>query len=266
MTPSPRSASPSTPRFDMTGKVAVVAGGTSGIGRAVAELFMACGASVAILSRGRRDGDAVAKTLDPERARAKWFECDVTDEASVARAFSLVAEAVGPPTILINSAGLLERGAVEDTTRATWDDVLSVNATGTFLTSREVVPYLRAAGGGVIVNVSSEAGMVGIRGLAAYSAAKAAVISLTRCMALDLAEEGIRVNCVCPGTTRTPMVEGAAARLPDPEAELARYASVRPMQRLGEPAEIASAVALMASDECGFATGSVLAVDGGYTA
>lgn len=266
MTRPERPTGNATPRFELSDKVAVVTGGNSGIGRAVAELLAACGAHVAILSRRQAQGQAVADALRQGHTDAEWFSCDVKDEASVTSAFEKVNARLGAPTLLVNSAGLLERGAAQATSRVVWDTVMAVNATGTFLASREAVTYMRGAGGGAIINVSSEAGLVGIAGLVAYSAAKAAVVSLTRCMALDHAEDGVRVNCVCPGTTRTPMVEGAAARTADPEAELSRYASARPLRRLAHPSEIASAVVLLASDECAFATGSVLAVDGGFTA
>jgi NAD(P)-dependent dehydrogenase (short-subunit alcohol dehydrogenase family) len=262
----PANDEPRTPRFDMQGDVAFVTGGSRGIGAATAELLAACGASVAVFSRDATEGPELVERLRRRGRTAEWLGCDVTDEAAVRRAFEDASEALGPPTILVNSAGLLERGRAEDTELGTWREVLDVNLTGTFLPSREAARIMRGLGRGVIVNVSSEAGLVGIAGLAAYSAAKAAVVSLTRCMALDLADVGVRVNCVCPGTTRTRMVEDAAAKLPDPDAELRRYASVRPLNRLGAPREIAAAVAFLASPECGYATGSILAVDGGYTA
>lgn len=257
---------PSTPRFDLSGRTAVVTGGNSGIGRATAEILAASGASVAILSRNEAAGRGAASRLDQDGVRADWFGCDVTEESSIEAALSGVVDKLGTPTILINSAGLLAAGTVESTSHDTWDSIMAVNATGPYLCSKHAVPLMREAGSGVIVHVSSEAGLVGIRNLAAYCAAKAAVVALTRCMALDLAADAIRVNCVCPGTTLTPMVEQAAAKLPDPGAELTRYASARPLNRLASPHEIASAVALLASDDCAFATGSILAVDGGYTA
>jgi NAD(P)-dependent dehydrogenase (short-subunit alcohol dehydrogenase family) len=255
-----------TPRFNLTNRVAVVTGGSSGIGLATAELLAACGATVVILSRNENRGRTAAAALASKDTDVYPFVCDVTNEESVAHVFQAIQEQLGSPTVLINSAGLLERGTAQDTSLETWNAVMSVNATAIFLTSKQATPLMRNQGGGVIVNVSSEAGLVGIRNLAAYCAAKAAVVMLTRCMALDLADDGIRVNCVCPGTTLTPMVEQAVAKHADPAAELERYATVRPLKRLATPAEIASAVVFLASDECGFATGAVLAVDGGYTA
>lgn len=157
-------------------------------------------------------------------------------------------------------------GAAEATTRADWDELLAVNLTGVFLVAREVARRMREAGRGSIVLVSSEAGLRGIRGLAAYSVAKAGVVELARCMALDLADAGVRVNCVCPGTTRTPMVLEAVQREADPAAELARYANARPLRRLGTPEEIAEAIAYFAGDLAAYTTGAVLAVDGGFTA
>lgn len=253
-------------RFDFSGHVAVVTGGSSGIGAATVELLAAAGATVAVLSRSEARARDGLSRLPSDAPPATWIGCDVTDEAAVAAAFARVLDELGTPTVLVNSAGLLVRAPAEETSKATWDEVVAVNLTGTFLCSREAARLMRREGRGSIVNVSSEAGLRGIKGLAAYSVAKAAVIELTKCMALDLADAGIRVNCVCPGTTRTPMVLEAVAATPDPDAELRRYATVRPMQRLGTPREIATAIAYMASDGAAYTTGSVLAVDGGYTA
>ena len=253
-------------RFDFSGHVAVVTGGSSGIGAATVELLATAGARVAVLSRSEaRARDALSR-LPKDAPPATWIGCDATDEAAVVAAFARIQDEVGVPTVLVNSAGLLMRAMAEETTKLAWDEVVAVNLTATFLCSREAARLMRREGRGSIVNVSSEAGLRGIKGLAAYSVAKAAVIELTRCMALDLADAGVRVNCVCPGTTRTPMVLEAVAATADPDAELRRYATVRPLQRLGTPREIATAIGYLASDDAAYTTGSVLAVDGGYTA
>jgi NAD(P)-dependent dehydrogenase (short-subunit alcohol dehydrogenase family) len=248
------------------GRVVLLTGGSSGIGAAAARSFAALGATVALLGR---DEVAARRVLEgfPDGAPAgAWFACDVTDEASVVDAVAAAAKQMGAPDVAVLSAGLLERGAAEATTLALWEEVLAVNLNGVFLVAREVAKRMRAAGRGSIVMVSSEAGLRGIRGLAAYAVAKAGVIELARCMALDLADVGVRVNCVCPGTTRTPMVLNAVAKTPDPRAELARYAEARPLQRLGTPEEIAGPIVFLASDAAAYATGAVWAVDGGFTA
>ncbi len=251
---------------DFQGRVALLTGGSSGIGAAAARQLAARGATVVLLGRDRSAARAVLSALPAGAPAGHHIECDVTDEAAVETAVSGAVEQHGPPHVAVMSAGLLLRGSAEDTTRAVWDEVLDVNLTGVFLVAREVARHMRRAERGSIVMVSSEAGLRGIRGLAAYSVAKAGVVELARCMALDLADANVRVNCVCPGTTRTPMVLEAVAREPDPDAELARYATARPQQRLGTPDEIAAAIVFLASDAAAYATGSVLAVDGGYTA
>ena len=252
--------------LSMAGKCAIVSGGSSGIGAATVRQLAARGARVAILGRRAHAAHAVLERLPAGAPAGLHVACDVTDEASVAAAVDTVVEQLGVPDVAVLSAGLLVGGSAESTSRAVWDEVLAVNLTGTFLVARECAGHMRRERRGSIVMVSSEAGLRGIAGLAAYSTAKAAVVELARCMALDLADANVRVNCVCPGTTRTPMVEEAVAREADPAAALARYAEVRPLRRLGTPDEIAAAITFLASDAAAYATGSVLAIDGGYTA
>ncbi|MEX2541693.1 MAG: SDR family oxidoreductase [Trueperaceae bacterium] len=252
-------------RYDFAGHVAVVVGGSSGIGAATAELLASSGARVAILSRDEKAARKVLRRLPSDAPQGEWVRCDVTDDGSVENAFAEVESRLGSPTVLVNSAGLLTRGAADETSSDVWNELIAVNLTGTFYCAREGARIMKRQGRGAIVNVSSEAGLKGIRGLAGYCAAKAAVVELTRCMALDLADDGVRVNCVCPGTTRTPMVLNAVALTPDPQAALARYAT-RPAGRLGTPQEIAAAIAYFACDDAGYTTGAILAVDGGYTA
>lgn len=248
------------------GRVALFTGGSSGIGAAAVRRLASAGATAVLLGRDEAAARSVLAGL-PAGAAAGGFEpCDVTDEDAVERAVAAAVARFGPPHVAVLSAGLLRRGAAEATTRADWDELLAVNLTGVFLVAREVARRMREAGRGSIVLVSSEAGLRGIRGLAAYSVAKAGVVELARCMALDLADAGVRVNCVCPGTTRTPMVLEAVQREADPAAELARYANARPLRRLGTPEEIAEAIAYFAGDLAAYATGAVLAVDGGFTA
>jgi NAD(P)-dependent dehydrogenase (short-subunit alcohol dehydrogenase family) len=251
---------------EFAGRVVLVTGGSSGIGAAAARRFAELGAAVALLGRDEAGARAVLESFPAGAPAGGHFACDVTDEASVVDAVAAVAEAMGTPDVAVLSAGLLERGTAEATSLALWDEVLAVNLGGVFLVAREAAKRMRAAGRGSIVMVSSEAGLRGIRGLAAYAVAKAGVIELARCMALDLADAGVRVNCVCPGTTRTPMVLNAVAKTADPDAELARYADARPLRRLGTPDEIAGPIVFLASDAAAYATGAVWSVDGGFTA
>ena len=247
-------------------RIVLMTGGASGIGAAAARQFASQGATLALLGRDEAAAHALLEALPATTPAGMFAACDVTDEAAVEAAVASVTARLGPPDVTVLSAGLLVRGLAEDTSRAVWNEVLDVNLTGTFLVAREAAKHMRRAGRGAIVMVSSEAGLRGIRGLAAYSVAKAGVVELARCMALDLADANVRVNCVCPGTTRTPMVLNAVAKEPDPAAALDRYADARPLHRLGTPDEIAAAIVFLASDAAAYATGSVLAIDGGFTA
>jgi len=167
--------------------------------------------------------------------------------------------------ILINNAGIYFQGDVEQTPLEQWQRVLDVNVTGMFLCTKYAVPAMLKSGG-VIVNVASEAGLVGIPGQVAYNVSKGAVIAFTRSCAVDYARKGIRVNCVCPGTTDTPLVQQAINRSPDPVAARRHLEQVRPLNRLGKPEEIAAAILALASDRLGYATAAVFSIDGGYTA
>jgi 2-keto-3-deoxy-L-fuconate dehydrogenase len=233
--------------MEFTGKIAVVTGGGSGIGRAVARRLAAGGADVIVANR--------SESHDVGR----FIRTDVTDEDSVRSLFA----AVGPELhILVNSAGVLattERApeiALDD-----WEHAFAVNARGTFLCCKHALPRMRR--GAAIVNVASVAGMVGLPGRAAYGASKGAVIAFTRALAVDHADDGVRVNCVCPGTVDTPWIDRVVDELGESrDALVAR----QPLGRLGAADEIAEAIAYLASDRSRFTTGSRLVVDGGMTA
>ena len=173
--------------------------------------------------------------------------CDVTDEGALASAVEQAVAGLGGLDVVVAAAGIAGRGTVADTEPADWDRVLAVNLRGVYLTARAAIPHLRAAGGGAIVNIASQLGLVAAASAAAYCASKGAVISLTRAMAIDHGPEGIRVNCVCPGPTDTPLLDpyfGAAA---DPAAERAAYEAMQLHGRLVTPEEIAGAVAYLAA-------------------
>lgn len=227
--------------MEFAGKIAVVTGGSSGIGRAVVERLEAGGASVIAASR------------------SAGHSTDVSDEGSVRALF----EAVGPELhILVNCAGVLaSTERVPEVALEDWERAFAVNARGTFLCCKHAIPRMKP--GAAIVNVASVAGMVGVRNRAAYGASKGAVIALTRALAIDHVEDGIRVNCVCPGTIDTPWIDRVVDELGESrDALVAR----QPLGRLGTPEEVAEAVAYLASDRAGFATGSQVVVDGGMTA
>ncbi|GAA3871823.1 SDR family NAD(P)-dependent oxidoreductase [Streptomyces sp. NPDC003631] len=238
---------------DFEGLKALVTGGASGIGRATAELLAARGAEVAVLDL---DPSSVDKPLLAHRA-------DVTDDASVRAALSAAVTDLGGLDVLINNAGIGAQGTVEDNDDEQWWRVLDVNVLGMVRTTRAALPHLRESAHAAIVNTCSIAATAGLPQRALYSASKGAVLSLTLAMAADHVREGIRVNCVNPGTVDTPWVARLLDAAPDPAAERAALQARQPAGRLVTAAEVAGAIAYLASPLSGSTTGTALAVDGG---
>jgi NAD(P)-dependent dehydrogenase (short-subunit alcohol dehydrogenase family) len=244
---------------DLAGRVTIVTGAGSGIGAATARRLAAEGAVVVAADLDLAHAERTAQEL---AATAHAVEVDVADERSVA-ALVTAAERHGPVEALVNVAGIGATTTAPDTPVEVFDRVMAVNVRGTFLCCKHVIPAMVERGRGSIVNVASVAGLVGLRGRAAYCASKGAVISLTRALAVDHVADGLRVNCVCPGTVDSPWVR----RLVDDVGEsLDALRARQPMGRLGTPAEIAGAVAYLLGDDAAFVTGSSLVVDGGLTA
>ena len=236
-----------------TGRRALVTGAGSGIGEAVARTLHAEGAEVVLTDVSADPVDALAAELG-ERASA--VPLDVRDEDAV-------REVVHDMDVLANVAGIGSTTAAPDTPLEVWDDVLAVNARGTFLCCKHAIPGMVERGGGSIVNMASVAGLVGLRNRVAYSASKGAVIAMTRALAVDHVADGVRVNAVCPGTVDSPWVR----RLVEEVGEsLDALRARQPMGRLGKPQEIAEAVAYLASDDAAFVTGTAFVIDGGLTA
>ncbi|AER67045.1 short-chain dehydrogenase/reductase SDR [Thermovirga lienii DSM 17291] len=249
--------------FSLSGKVAVVTGAASGIGRGCAEFLHEMGAAVAIVDVSRDKGEEVALKL---KDRAKYFFCDVTAEQSCADMVQNVIDHFGGIDILVNCAGVIRRKSVVELEEKDWDAVLDVSLKGTFLVSKYVIPQMEKRGGGSIVNIGSGWGIKGGPKAAAYCAAKGGVVNLTRAMAIDHGPQNIRVNCVSPGDTDTPLLRDEARQLGIDENKWLEESAQRPLARLGEPLDIAMAVYFLASDLSRWITGANLVVDGGGTA
>jgi len=246
---------------------ALVTGAASGIGRATATLLAERGAAVACVDI---DAAGLAETVDAIAAtgsRAMPLTADVTDLAAVEAAVASAVAELGGVDAVANIAGVGDfTGDVTEIALDEWARVLAVNLTGAFHISRATIPHLRAAGGGAIVNVASQFGLVGCLASPAYCASKAGLIGLTRAMAIDHTSEGIRVNCVCPGPIDTPMLAWTAATPELTARERARTQGRNLAGRSGRPEEIAATIAFLLSDEVGFMSGSIVPVDGGWTA
>lgn len=243
-------------------RAALVTGGTRGIGLAVARQLSAEGARVMLLARDPARGAAAAATV----SAAGFVAADLRVADECARAVAATIDRFGRLDVLVNNAGVIYRNRTVDVlTESEWDETFDVNVKGAFLMSRASLPALRSSRG-TIVNVSSYVGLVGFAGASAYAASKAALINLTRSMALDHAREGIRVNAVCPGSVDTDMIHAAWEALPDPAAAAQAWADKHPLGRIATAEEVAAAIAFLASDEARFITGVALPVDGGITA
>ncbi|MCK4771408.1 MAG: SDR family oxidoreductase [Candidatus Latescibacteria bacterium] len=247
----------------LEGKKALITGAASGIGRATALLFAREGAAVAIADIDREGGESVVETIAGQGGSAVFIPCDVSVAEDCNRAVERTVQKFGRLDILFNNAGIIRRATVPDTTEEEWDRAMAVNSKSVFLMCRYAIPVMARAGGGVIINTASGWGLVGGRRAASYCASKGAVVQLTRAMALDHGEQNIRVNCICPGDTDTPMLQEEARQLELPPVEFVAGAADRPLKRVGSPEDIARAVLYLASDASSFVTGTTLVVDGG---
>jgi NAD(P)-dependent dehydrogenase (short-subunit alcohol dehydrogenase family) len=249
---------------DMQGKVAIVTGGSTGIGRASALAFARRGASVVIADVNDEAAEEAVELVKAEGADARYVRTDVTDSAQVAAMVEQTVGAFGRLDYAHNNAGMSGMSAgVVDCTEEQWNHTIALNLTGVFLSMKHEIPKMLVAGGGAIVNTSSGAGLVGFAALPAYVASKHGVIGLTKSAALELVRAGIRVNAICPGTTRTPMIENYIGG--DPQMEkLMTMAS--PLGRMAKPEEMAEAAVWLCSDAASFVNGVALPVDAGAVA
>ena len=250
-------------RFDFTGRTVVVTGAGNGIGAACARLFAASGANLALWDRDDPAMQALAAELDPEGARVRAVHCDVSRRVDVEGALGATLAAFAGVDILINNAGIFRAADFLDVREDDWDAVIGVNLKGAFLVGQAVARAMAERGGGAIVNMSSVNGVTAIPSIASYNASKGGIDQLTRAMSLALADMGIRVNAVAPGTIATDLARRAV--LGSDEAK-ARIMSRTPMRRLGDPAEVAAVCAFLASDAASYMTGQVVYVDGGRLA
>jgi NAD(P)-dependent dehydrogenase (short-subunit alcohol dehydrogenase family) len=245
------------------GKVVLLTGGAHGIGRATAIRFAEAGASVTVCDVQEDKGQETVSLIEGTGGRALFVRCDVTSAADCEAAVNKTVETFGGIDVLFNNAGITRRANVVGTTEEEWDAVMAVNVKSMFLMSKYAVPQLIKRGGGAIVNTSSGWGIVGGANAVSYCASKGAVVLLTKAMACDHGKDNIRVNCVCPGDTDTPMLRNEAKQLGLEEEALVNEGHLRPLGRVGQPEEIADAVLYLASDASSFVSGTSLVVDGG---
>jgi NAD(P)-dependent dehydrogenase (short-subunit alcohol dehydrogenase family) len=252
---------------EMLDKVAVVSGGASGIGKACVKLLSTAGAKVAILDIDTEKGKEVTQEIKSQGGKALFINCDVSKDKSSKRAIEQIVDDFGRLDTLVNAAGIIARASILETSETEWDKIIAVNLKSVYLLSRYSIPRMTQVGGGVIINISSGWGLVGGKDAAAYCASKGAVVLLTKAMALDHGHQNVRVNCICPGDTDTPLLQSEAAALGIAYDQFVKESSnERPLGRVGSPTDIAQAVLFLASNASAFITGSVLVVDGGALA
>lgn len=238
-------------------KVALITGGASGIGAATARLFVQEGAKVVLTDLNEEKGKAFEAELKTQGAEAVFVKANITSEEEVASLFKQAIAAFGKVDIVFNNAGIGRVHPTHELEYSEWRNTVNVDLDGVFLVARESIREMLKTGGGTIVNTASMYGWVGSPGSAAYNAAKGGVINLTRSLALEYADQNIRINALCPGFIDTPII---------PEENKKELAAITPMKRLGQAEEMATAVLFLASDESSYMTGGSLIVDGGYTA
>ena len=252
--------------FSLRGKNALVTGAGSGIGAAIAKVFAEAGAHVIVTDIQREAGGATMEQISAEGGSAESFVLDVASESSSVEVATEIDSQHGRVDILVNNAGIGHVGTMLQTTAADLDRLYSVNVRGVFNVTKAFLPRMIERKSGNIINLASIGGVLGIRDRLAYCTTKFAVVGLTKSMALDHAQQGIRVNCICPGRVETPFVSARLKEYPDPEKAYREMASTQALGRMAKPEEIAQAALYLASDESAFVTGTAFLIDGGWSA
>jgi len=246
-------------------KVALVTGAGAGIGKASAILLAREGARVGVADFDAAAAEATTRIIREAGGEAISIAGDVSAGSDCARMVEAVSARWGRLDILCNIAGIVLGGVLDQTTEEEWNASMNVNLRSIYLCAKHAIPCMKRSGGGTIVNMASVAGLMGVKNRAAYSASKGGVIALTKSMAIDYVEDGIRVNSICPGTVDSPSLQRRLEALPDPAAARRDFTGRQPMKRFGRPDEIACAVLFLSSDESSFITGTEIIVDGGMS-
>jgi len=252
--------------FTLENKISLVTGAGSGIGAAIAETFARAKSFVYVTDRDEKGGSAVTARLKAQGGQAEFVPLDVADEEACVRIGERVHQNHGRVDILVNNAGIGHVGTMLQTAGADLDRLYAVNVRGVFNVTKAFLPGMIARKSGVIINLASIGGVVGVRDRLAYCTTKFAVVGLTKTMALDHALDGIRVNCICPGRVETPFVAARLKEYPDPQKAYQEMAATQAVGRMGKPEEIAAAALYLASDEASFITGTAFLIDGGWSA
>ena len=250
----------------LAGKMALVTGGGTGIGQAIAVAFAREGARVAVAGRRSDKLEQTLRLIRQAGSQALAMECDVTRAADAERSIQAAEDCFGSVNVLVNSAGTMSVSTIETVSEDDWDRIMSTNVKGPFLMSRAALPAMRRAGGGSIIHIGSVLGVAAIRDRAAYCASKGGVTMLTKAMALDHAQDKIRVNCICPSIVESAMTENLFADTETGRMARERRLATIPLRRFGKPNDIAGLAVFLASDESAWMTGTVIPVDGGVTA
>ena len=252
--------------FDLKDKVAVVTGGGSGIGEAIAHALARAGAMVYLLDRDERGGATVAGAIMLKGHRAEFLQVDISNEAACTEAARIVLAENGRCDILVNNAGIGHVGTVLTTTGDDLDRLYNVNVKGIFYMTRALLPSMIDRKWGSVINLASIGGVVAVKDRFAYCTTKFAVVGMTKCMAVDHANSKVRFNAICPGRVETPFVQARLKEYPDPQKAYTEMAATQLLNRMGRPEEIAAAALYLAADESAFVTGSSLIIDGGMSA